>query len=145
MDATDEQLLALLRHDARRGISELAGTLGLSRATVRSRLRRLEETGVVLGYTVVLGVEAERPVRGVMTIEVEGIAADKVVRKLSGMAEVFAVHTTNGRWDLVVELGTGSLAEFDAVLRRVRQIPGIANTETNLLLATPRSTATSGR
>ncbi|TIV90018.1 MAG: Lrp/AsnC family transcriptional regulator, partial [Mesorhizobium sp.] len=49
-------------------------------------------------------------------------------------------HTTNGRWDLVVELGTASLTDFDAVLRRIRLIPGITGSETSLLLATPRTT-----
>jgi hypothetical protein len=50
------------------------------------------------------------------------------------------VHTTNGRWDLVVEFGTGSLTQFDAMLRRIRLVPGITGSETSLLLATPRTT-----
>jgi DNA-binding Lrp family transcriptional regulator len=53
---------------------------------------------------------------------------------------VSAIHTTNGKWDLIVELGASSLSDFDAILRRVRLIPGVIASETNLLLATPRST-----
>lgn len=141
MDALNEKLVVLLRHDARRSVSRLAAELGVGRATVRARIERLEREGYILGYTVILRADAVgQPIRGVMTIEVEGHAADKVARGLGGLAEVSAVHTTNGRWDLVVELGTASLADFDAVLRRIRLIPGITNTETSLLLATPRST-----
>jgi DNA-binding Lrp family transcriptional regulator len=75
-----------------------------------------------------------------MTIAIEGQAAARVIRALGGLPEVSAVHTTNGRWDLVVELGAADLADFDAVLRRIRLIPGVTASETSLLLATPRST-----
>ena len=104
-------------------------------------LERLENSGVILGYTVILKSDAtELPVRGIMMIEIEGYTTDRVVRSLSGFPEISAIHTTNGRWDLVVELGTGTLSDFDAVLRRIRLIQGVINSETNLLLATPRST-----
>lgn len=141
MDALDERLLTLLRHDARAGLTTLAGRLRVSRATVRARMERLQKSGEILGYTVILRADAvEQPVRGIMMIKVEGHAADPVVRALTGLAEVSTVHTTNGRWDLVVELGTDTLSAFDAVLRRIRLIPGITDTETSLLLATPRTT-----
>ncbi|MEP9398896.1 Lrp/AsnC family transcriptional regulator [Mesorhizobium sp. KR2-14] len=141
MDALDEKLITLLRHDGRRSISDLAADLGVSRATVRARLERLEKAGEIIGYTVILRADAVgQPVRGIMMIEIEGVAADRVIRALGGFPEVSAVHTTNGRWDLVAELGTATLTDFDAALRRIRLIPGITGSETNLLLATPRST-----
>jgi DNA-binding Lrp family transcriptional regulator len=141
IDALDQRLVTLLRHDARRSISELAATLGVGRATVRARIERLEAAGEILGYTVILRADAlDLPVRGVMLIEIEGHAADRVIRALGGFAEVSTIHTTNGRWDLIIELAAASLTDFDAVLRRIRLIAGITNSETNLLLATARST-----
>lgn len=141
MDALDQKLVTLLRHDGRRSISDLAIDLGVSRATVRARMERLEKSGDIIGYTVILRADAvDQRVRGIMTVEIEGHAADRVIRALGGFSEVSAIHTTNGRWDLVVELGTTSLTELDAVLRRIRLIPGITGSETSLLLATPRTT-----
>lgn len=140
-DPLDERLITLLRHDGRRSISDLALDLGVSRATVRARIERLERSGVILGYTVILRADTvEAPVRGVMLIEVEGHAADRVIKALSGFPEISEIHSTNGRWDLIVELSTGSLPDFDSILRRIRLIPGITSSETNLLLNTPRST-----
>jgi DNA-binding Lrp family transcriptional regulator len=137
----DQRLLTLLRHDGRRSISDLATELGVSRATVRARMERMERQGDIVGYTVILRADAvSMPVRGIMLIEVEGRAADRVVDILGGFPEVAAIHTTNGRWDLVIELGTTNLTDLDAVLRRIRMIQGITASETNLLLATPRST-----
>ncbi|MER9049645.1 Lrp/AsnC family transcriptional regulator [Mesorhizobium sp. M0923] len=141
MDQLDEQIITSLRHDARRSISDLAVSLGVSRATVRSRIERLERDGVIVGYTVILRADAvDQRVRGIMMIEIEGHAADRVIRALGGFSEVSTIHTTNGRWDLVIELGTQTLSEFDAVLRRIRLIPGITGSETSLHLATPRTT-----
>jgi DNA-binding Lrp family transcriptional regulator len=141
MDTLDERLVTLLRHDGRRSISDLAVDLGVSRATVRARMERLERQGDILGYTVILRADAlEQRVRGITMIEVEGHAADRVVRALGGFPEISAIHTTNGRWDLVVELNTDTLTQFDAVLRKMRLIQGITGSETTLLLATPRST-----
>jgi DNA-binding Lrp family transcriptional regulator len=141
MDDLDHRLLILLRHNGRRSISDLAPELGVSRATVRGRIERMERHGDIIGYTVILRADAiSLPVRGIMLIEVEGRAADRVADALGGFPEVTAVHTTNGKWDLIAELGAQSLTDLDAVLRRIRMIAGVTASETNLLLATPRST-----
>ena len=141
MDALDEKLITQLRHNARRSISDLAMDLGTSRATVRTRMDKLERNGDIIGYTVILRADAvELPVRGIMMIEIEGRVTDRVITALGAYPEISAVHTTNGRWDLIAELGAATLTDFDTVLRRIRLVPGIAASETNLLLATPRST-----
>jgi DNA-binding Lrp family transcriptional regulator len=140
MDSLDGRLLTLLRHNGRRSVSDLATELEVSRATVRARIERMERRGDIVGYTVILRADAvSQPVRGVTLIEVEGRAADRVVSALGGIPEVTAVHTTNGKWDLVAELDAQNLTDLDAVLRRIRLIAGVTASETNLLLATPRS------
>lgn len=140
MDDLDRKLITLLRHDGRRSISDLAADLGLTRATVRARLEKLEQSGEIIGFTVILRSDAiDLPVRGITMIEIAGQAADSVIDTLSGFTEVSSIHTTNGNWDLVVELGTSDLIAFDQVLRHIRMIPGVTNSETSLLLATPRS------
>lgn len=141
MDDLDRQLITLLRHNGRRSISDLAQALSVSRATLRNRMERLEASGEILGYTVILRADAvAQPVRGLMMIKVEGRTAERVVARLSALPEVQEIHTTNGQWDLIAELGTATLTDLDEVLRRIRDIPGILGSETNLMLATPRST-----
>jgi len=141
MDELDQKLIQLLRHNARRSVSDLAIALKVSRATIRARLDKLEQNRQIIGYSVILPSDnAQDAVRGIMMIEVERHHADRVVNSLSGFAEVSAIHTTNGRFDLVVELTTQNLPKFDSILRRIRLIPGITASETHLLLATQRST-----
>lgn len=139
MDTADQRLVQALRRNGRATVSNLAVELGISRATVRTRLEKLVAQGEILGFTVVLKSDVDDlPVRGIMLITVQGRGTDRIIGQLSGMPEVQTVHTTNGRWDLIVELGTQSLADLDAVLRRIRLIDGIANSETNLYLSTKR-------
>src|SRR5471030_2741131 len=115
MDELDQRLLALLRHNGRRSVSDLALELRVSRVTVRTRIDRMERRGEIIGYTVILRADAvSAPVRGITLIEVEGRATGRVVDALGGLPEVIAVHTTNGKWDLVVELGAQSLTDLDA-------------------------------
>jgi DNA-binding Lrp family transcriptional regulator len=142
MDEADYRLMTLLRQNGRRSISDLAGETGLSRATVRARIEKLEQSGDIVGYTVVLRADAfHAPVRGIMLIEVEGRAGERVAAVLGGYPEVTALHNTNGKWDFIAEVAANSLTEFDAILHRIRRIPGIVSSETNILLSTPKSTS----
>jgi DNA-binding Lrp family transcriptional regulator len=137
MDDLDRKLIALLRHDARLPVSSLAASLKVSRATVKARIDRLVASGVILGFTVMLGAQDKTaPVRAVMMVEVEGHRTEVIARRLQGFPEVRALHATNGRWDLVAELETETLADFDRLLSAIRLVDGIAATETSLLLAT---------
>ncbi|TIW27711.1 MAG: Lrp/AsnC family transcriptional regulator [Mesorhizobium sp.] len=135
-DALDRALISHLRTDGRAPLSKLADALGVARGTVQNRLDRLMETGTLLGFTARVREDYdERTVQAVMMIEVVGKSTTHVIRKLRGLPEIVALHTTNGSWDLIGDIRAGSLAEFDRVLREVRMIDGVANSETSLLLS----------
>jgi DNA-binding Lrp family transcriptional regulator len=139
MDDTDRALIALLRKDARTQTATLAKKLGVSRGTVTNRLRKLEDEHVIVGYTVRLRPDAQpNVIRAWMGVLVEGNQSRSVMASLLGEPGVASLHDTNGRWDLLAELEAASNAELSQVLERIRLIKGIANTETNILLATYR-------
>ena len=137
MDDIDRQLIALLREDARVPIATLAKKLRVARGTVQNRLAKLEADGTVMGYTVRLRPQVEEQrIRALMTVAVEGNKAEAVLKALRGDPAVGALYSTNGRWDIVVELRADSLEAFDRVLGRIRLVDGISSTETSLLLST---------
>jgi DNA-binding Lrp family transcriptional regulator len=137
MDDLDRQLIGLLRSNARLPVATLAKRLNVARGTVQNRMARLERDGQIAGYTVRLRAPDEaRRVVALMLLAVEGTATENVLRTLRGDAAVSALHTTNGRWDIVAELRADTLEEFDRVIARIRRIPGVATSETNLLLST---------
>ena len=139
LDDTDRALIAALRADSRTPVATLARRVGLSRGAVQNRINRLLEQGSILGFTLRLPTQGElQRVRAIMSVAIEGQRSRDVIDALRGFAEVAAVHTTNGRWDLVAELEAESLAAFSRALDRIREIKGIATTETSLLLETRR-------
>ncbi|WP_439586329.1 Lrp/AsnC family transcriptional regulator [Hydrogenophaga sp.] len=139
MDAIDQQLISLLRKDARTNVAALAKKLGVSRGTVTNRITRLEDSGVIVGYTVRLRPDAEpSEISAWMSVAVEGNQTRAVIASLLGEPGVAELHDTNGRWDLLAELRATSLTELSQVLERIRLIRGISSTETSLHLATYR-------
>ena len=73
-------------------------------------------------------------IRAVMLIELEGTLARSVTASLRRLPEIASLHTTNGAWDLVAHIETASLSEFDRILRQTREIKGVLNSETSILL-----------
>ena len=139
MDATDQQLLSLLRKDARTSVATLAHKLGVSRGTVTNRVRKLEDAGIIVGYTVRLRPDAQpSEISAWMSVAVEGNETRSVIASLLGEPGVATLHDTNGRWDLLAELRAANLAELSKVLERIRLIRGISSTETSLHLETYR-------
>ncbi|HEY8718179.1 Lrp/AsnC family transcriptional regulator [Pengzhenrongella sp.] len=136
LDELDCRLIAELRADGRVPVSTLARILGVTRATVNSRLKRLLDSGTVLGFSVRVHDERDPDaIRAIALIEVEGRSTDQAIRHLRGFPEVRALHTTNGGWDLVAELRTDTLSNFDHLLARIRSVEGVVNSETSVLLS----------
>ncbi len=135
-DDLDRRIIAHLRTDGRASLAKLADALGVARGTVQNRLDRLLETGALLGFTVRVREDYDDlTVRAVMMVEVVGKSTTQVIHRLRGIAEIRSLHTTNGNWDLVADIQAKSLSDFDRVLREVRMIDGVANSETSLLLS----------
>ncbi|HQY43999.1 MAG TPA: Lrp/AsnC family transcriptional regulator [Paracoccaceae bacterium] len=140
MDDVDQRLIAELRRDGRASLSDLADRLGLARATVRARMERLQARGEIVGFTVLTRSDVSAlPVRGLMMVAIEGRGQERITARLVGLPEVLAVHSTNGRWDLICELGARTLEELDALILKVRGYDGVLASETNLLLSTRRA------
>ena len=139
MDHVDQQLIALLRKDARASVATLAHKLGVSRGTVTNRIRKLEDAHVIVGYTVQLRPDAQpSDISAWMAVQVEGNQTRHVIAALLGEPGVAALHDTNGRWDLLAELRAHSMNDLSQVLERIRLLKGISSTETSIHLATYR-------
>lgn len=139
MDDIDHELIALLRKDARASIATLAAKLKVSRGTVSNRLRKLEDSQVIVGYSVRLRPDAvPEHIRAWMGIRVDGNQTRAVIAGLLGEPGVEALHDTNGRWDLLAELRARDMNELSEVLERIRLIKSISTSETSILLASYR-------
>lgn len=135
MDDLDRRLIGLLREDARLPVATLAKRLEVSRGTVQAHLTKLVESREILGFTLRLrGDEPAEGVRAVTLIQEQAKNTATVTRALRRVPEVRSIHTTNGRWDLMVEMTADSLARLDEALSQIRRIEGVVSTETMILL-----------
>ena len=135
LDHKDRKLIALLRQNARLPISSLAMHLEVSRATVQNRINRLTGSGVIQGFSVRLKTDADtQRIRAITLIQARARQTKEVINILAGLPHIHALHSTNGSWDIIAELSTENLEEFDGALNFIQNIDGIAKTETSLLL-----------
>jgi DNA-binding Lrp family transcriptional regulator len=135
-DQMDRDLLALLQANARESTAELARKLGVARTTVIARLERLERTGVIVGYTVRLGLdEAERGVQAWVGITTEPKSARDVTRRLAALPELRQLCSVSGEFDYLALLRTDSTARLDVLLDEIGEIDGVKKTTTSVVLA----------
>lgn len=133
----DEELLALLKVNAREPVAALARKLGLSRTTVQDRLKRLEDNGTIAGYVLKLGQEFEAAgIRAYLTVEVEPRRSIDVSRALLKLPQVETLHSVSGKFDLIALVRTGSAEDLDRMLDTIGLIPGVTGTESAIILST---------
>ena len=136
IDDTDRALISILRRDGRAPVSKVAEILDVSRATVQRRIDRLVEDGIVMGFTVrARETKDDNSVQAMMALEVRDVNATAVIRRLRGIPELRTLYSTNGKWDLIAMIEAEDLRDFDRILGEVRDIAGIANSETSILLS----------
>ena len=123
----DEDLLALLRLNAREPVASLA----------RKLIKRLEEQGVIEGYAARLASAVDKgSIRAYVTISAEARRQVEVGRALSKLAQIEALHTVAGKFDLVALARTTSAEDMDRMLDSVGLIPGVTRTESAIILST---------
>ncbi|HWH73226.1 MAG TPA: Lrp/AsnC family transcriptional regulator [Methylibium sp.] len=137
LDATDRELLSLLRENARRSTAELARALGLSRTTVQSRIERLERRRVIAGYTVKVDDALEAAlVRAHIMITVAPKQAGAIEAALRRIAAVRSLFSVSGPYDLLAVVAAPSITELDALLDRIGALDGVERTTSAIVLST---------
>src|SRR5512132_2589391 len=117
LDDKDRQLLNLLREDARLPTAALARSLGVARTTVVERLKRLQKTGVIAGYTVRLSdYLRKRQLRVHALMSVDAKKGETVVQALHRITQVRAVFAISGLFDYMALIEAESTQEIDTVL-----------------------------
>ena len=136
MTPKDQQLIDLLRANARESVAALARKLGVARSTVVARLKRVEDSGAIAGYTVRLGQTPQRPaITAHVLLEASAKRADALVRELKALPAIRGVYAISGAFDYLAILETPTTHDMDAILDRIGRIEGVARTQTHIALS----------
>lgn len=135
--AKDRELIRILSENARLPLSEIAKSLGVSRATVQGRLVRLERDGIIAGYTTVLGKAAarSRTIAALVLIELEVRQQGGVIAALKKRPEIVSCHTLSGHFDLSVKVECETASDLDAMIDWIAELDGVRRTTSSVILA----------
>ncbi|KNX39994.1 Regulatory protein AsnC [Roseovarius tolerans] len=136
IDETDRNLIALLQDNARLPVATLARRLGLARTTVQARLDRLENSGVIAGYALRLSQIARPALRATALLSIEPRTGPAVLARLKSLPQVRRVHTTSGRFDLIVTIEAETTEALDETLDRIGEAKGVKGSESLIHLST---------
>jgi len=138
MDATDREIVALLRENARRSYQDIGRHVHLSAPAVKRRVDRLEADGVILGYTAIVdppvfGWHAEAFVDLYCEGKMPGEAIKRAVQQEPG---VVAAHTVAGEASALLHVMAQDTKDLEQTLERIRAADGITRTVTEVVLST---------
>lgn len=133
----DEELVNMLRINAREPVAALARKLGVSRTTVQDRLKRLEDQGVIAGYTLKLAKEqSNKGIAALVTMSVEPRRQIEVAKILAKFTQIETLHTVSGKIDLIAMVRTATSEDMDKVIDQIGVISGVTEIETAVILST---------
>lgn len=136
LDPVDQNLLRLLKQNARSPVTTLARQLGVSRSTVQDRIRRLERRGIIAGYTLRSGASPGQQLSAHVMIQINPKRSAQVVAALAAITEVTALQTVSGVYDLVTTVEAPTTAAMDRVLDAIGAVTGVEKTTTSIVLTT---------
>ena len=136
MDKIDRKILAVLQGNARASLQDIGQAVGLSASPCWTRIKRMEDEGVIEGYTVRVADEHERAqIRAHILIAVMPRRMASVVAALREMPEVRTLHSVSGPYDLVALGVTPTVAQMDELTDRIGAIDGVERTTSSIILS----------
>lgn len=134
MDQLDRRIIAALQHNARETTSKIAAKLGVARTTVHERIRRMEENGVIAGYSVILNSSEDAPrVQVVVLLEVQQKETTRIIKRLGAYPEVKLCLSINGEFDLLLSAEAPRIEDLDILVDDLAKIPGVLRTNTSVV------------
>jgi len=137
LDDLDRQILDALRTDAREPTAALARRMDVSRSTIQSRIKRLEDSGIIGGYTIRLADDfSRRMIRAHVLISVSPKHATRVSGAIKHITEVRSLHAISGAFDMIAEISAETMDTLDTATDRIGTITGVERTQTLILMST---------
>ena len=138
MEETDREIVRLLARDGRMSYTDLARATGLSTSAVHQRVRRLEQRGVIKGYTAVVAAEVVGlPLTAFISVTpLDPAAPDDAAGKLADLPEIEACHSVAGEESYILKVRVRTPADLEVLLARIRAEANVS-TRTTIVLSTP--------
>jgi Lrp/AsnC family leucine-responsive transcriptional regulator len=138
VEELDRRIVALLAADGRMSFTDLGKETGLSTSAAHQRVRRLEQRGIIRGFSAIVDHEAiGLPLTAFISIKpIDPSAPDDAPERLAGIAEIEACHSVAGDENYILKVRVGKPSDLEALLAEIRSKANVS-TRTTIVLSTP--------
>lgn len=138
LDETDVLILKLLKENARASVSEVGSRVGLSVSAAGERIKKLEASGVIAGYTAIIdGKVFRKELTAFMFVSLEHPRhIDGFVKFVGGEPDILECHYIAGNFDYILKIITNNPSTLEKLLNKIKGVSGVMKTFTNVVLAT---------
>jgi Lrp/AsnC family leucine-responsive transcriptional regulator len=142
LDEIDVKILEILQKKGRTRRNDLAESVGLSLPSVSERMRKLEESGYILGYHATVDAKKlGRDIAAFILVTVDSSKHYAQFREHAGSVdEILECHAVTGEGSHLLKVRTQNTASLEKLLAKIQAWPGVVNTRTNLVLSTSKET-----
>ncbi|HHV62760.1 MAG TPA: Lrp/AsnC family transcriptional regulator [Firmicutes bacterium] len=139
LDELDRAIMKILQRDGRETYTAIAGMLGVAEGTIRKRVNRLIEEGIMKIVAVTDPSKLGMNFMAIVGVHVSSSDLGRIIETLSAMPEVREITVCTGTYDLIIEVVARTNDDlFGFLTEKLRKIPGIAGSETSLVLKVPK-------
>ena len=135
LDELDRRIIGILRKNARVPVKEIAQQVSLTSPAVSSRIRRLEQDGVIAGYTAILhDPDSSSWINALISIAIQPASRDEFLQDLNGLASVQQCYHVTGSYSYIVRVCCRDMDELERLITRFQRL---GQTSTQIVLSTP--------
>ena len=143
LDETDRRILSVLQRDARTSMRKISEEVGVSLGTVSNRVHKLEEAGVIQGYTVLLDPEKIGwDLNVVIGLRIQKGRLIEIQEKIAKDPRVYGVYDVTGDFDSMVVARARDRSDLDELIKNVMSVDGVERSVTRLVLNTVKESPT---
>ncbi len=140
LDDLDFEILLELKKSAKQSLGQLAKKLDIPKSSVYRRILKMEEKGVIAGYTVRIDFnKIGKPIIAFILISVQTTIVERTQREIAleiaKIPEIYEIHIITGEYDMIAKTRTSSVDHLgNIVVNKIRNIKGVEKTLTNVSL-----------
>jgi Lrp/AsnC family leucine-responsive transcriptional regulator len=134
VDKFDQQILALLRTDARLAVSQIAREVNLSRSAVSERIRQLEQTGIIKGYQAQVVLPGDAGIKAYLELFYQGAYCEENVARMRAFPEIIRCSGISGETDMLVYIETQTMQRLSEIREAIEGFPGMHKVKTHMVV-----------
>jgi len=132
IDHLDDKIIEILKKDSRKPFVEIANELEVSEGTIRSRVKKLFEEGIIQAFTI---KTSSKNVKALVEVKIDvNVNTSEIADQIASFEGVSEVYEVTGEEDIVAIIDVTSSPQLNEIIERIRRYDNVESTRTRLIL-----------